>query len=100
MINIKVINKILLNIKVFLRIKFNVITNNNNNNNNNIEGIVFSKDRPIQLFSLLESYYRYCEDEVPIHILYKASNQDYKNGYKEIENYFRQREESFIDEEI
>ena len=99
MINIQSIIKTQLNINVFFKILFKKISTTNNNNNF-IEGIVFSMDRPIQLFALLESYYEYCEDAVPIYIIYKASNNDYKNGYKEVENYFKRKELTFIEEKL
>ena len=43
--------------------------------------VVFSKDRPLQLKALIESYQYYCEDPVKLNIIYNASDHDYQNAY-------------------
>lgn len=90
------VKKIVLNFKVIYKILISTLQKNRNNKS--IEGIVFSMDRPIQLFSLLESYYKYCENAVPLYVIYKVSNHDFKKGYKEVEIYFRSKEVTFIEE--
>ena len=89
------LRKLLLNIKVFFKI---ILFRKLYSYVNKISGIVFSMDRPIQLFALLESYYKYCSDPVPLKILYKANNNEYLDGYKEIIQYYEKRNISFIKE--
>ena len=89
------LRKLLLNIKVFLKI---ILFRKLYSDVNKISGIVFSMDRPIQLFALLESYYKYCSDPVPLKILYKSNNNEYLDGYKEIIQYYEKRNISFIKE--
>ncbi len=51
--------------------------------------IVFSKDRPLQLLALLESYYRLIKkDYDPLAILWAASSPEYVEGYFEIARRF------------
>ena len=66
---------------------------------NLIEGIIFSKDRPIQLFALLESYYKNCLDPKPLNIIFNASNLNYKNAYDDIANTYKQYPIIFIQED-
>lgn len=51
---------------------------------NLIEGIVFSKDRPLQLHGLLESYLRHAADPAPLHVLFKASSGAQRRAYDEV----------------
>jgi hypothetical protein len=46
--------------------------------------IIFSKDRAIQLYALLESIKLYTSFNYRIIILYKVSNNNYKNSYNEL----------------
>jgi len=48
------------------------------------EGIVFSKDRPLQLFALLESYAELVRDPPPLHLLFRASSAEYEEAYEEV----------------
>jgi hypothetical protein len=48
------------------------------------EGIVFSKDRPLQLFALLSSYAELVRDPPLLHVLYRASNDAYRAAYDEV----------------
>jgi hypothetical protein len=51
--------------------------------------VVFSKDRPLQLLGLLESYYRLIKkDYDPLAILWTASSSEYVEGYFEIARRF------------
>lgn len=70
-----------------------------NKNNCEIHGIVFSMNRPLQIYALLESYFVYCKDPAPLTIIYKATNKVYKNAYKEIEDYFCNYNLIFIEED-
>ena len=92
----QIIKKILLNISVIFRILFYGIFNKGNEFS--ITGIVFSMDRPIQLFALLESYYLYCGDPAPLYVLYKATNNDFNDGYNEIVQRYKDKEIIFVKE--
>jgi hypothetical protein len=48
------------------------------------EGIVFSKDRPLQLFALLASYAETVRGAPPLHVLYRASDERYREAYEEV----------------
>ena len=48
------------------------------------EGIVFSKDRAIQLHALFASYFEKVKDPVPIHIIYSASTKKHEEAYAEL----------------
>jgi hypothetical protein len=48
------------------------------------EGIVFSKDRPLQLFALLSSYAELVASPPPLHVLYRASAPAYAEAYDEV----------------
>lgn len=62
------------------------------------EGIVFSKDRPIQLHALLSSYYTLVSNPAPLHILYRASEQRYLAAYRELAAMFSGRTVMFHEE--
>lgn len=53
-----------------------------------LEIIVFSKDRPIQLYALIESYLYYSKVKSPITIIYKCSHEGFTKAYHEIEKRF------------
>ncbi len=44
--------------------------------------VVFSKDRPLQLKALIESYQYYCNEPVALNVVYSASSQEYLNAYE------------------
>lgn len=48
------------------------------------EGIVFSKDRPLQLFALLASYAELVRDPPALHVLYRSSSDRYRAAYDEV----------------
>ena len=54
------------------------------------EGIVFSKDRPLQLHLLLQSYADMVANPAPLHVLYAASNDDFDKAFKEVAKCFPQ----------
>ena len=59
------------------------------------EGIIFSMNRPLQLYALLESYYIYCEKPAKLNILIKATDKYYINEYLKIKNDFNNQEINF-----
>jgi len=50
--------------------------------------LIFSKDRPLQLFTLLHTYFENVKNPAPVTVIYDASNQDYANAYLEVAQYF------------
>ena len=51
-----------------------------------INTIIFSKDRALQLRLLIESIKRNAPGMFDIHVLYKASNEDFKKGYEKLQS--------------
>jgi hypothetical protein len=52
--------------------------------NNNVDIIIFSYDRPLQLYAFLESIDQYCVGVGKCFVLYRASDKDYEKSYKEV----------------
>ncbi|MDD5675862.1 MAG: hypothetical protein PHC61_16955 [Chitinivibrionales bacterium] len=52
------------------------------------EGIVFSKDRALQLHALLSSYLEKAVSPVPFHILYHASTSEHQLSYEKLKELF------------
>lgn len=52
------------------------------------EGIVFSKDRALQLHALLSSYLEKVVSPVPLHILYHASTSEHQLSYDKLKEMF------------
>lgn len=48
------------------------------------EGIVFSKDRPLQLHALLTSYAELVREAPPLHVLYRPTSDAYRDAYAEV----------------
>lgn len=54
-----------------------------------VDFVVYSYDRPMQLFALLESMQRYILDETgEIQVIYRVSNYDYSSAYEVVKMYF------------
>lgn len=64
-----------------------------------IAGLVFSKDRPMQLYALIRSYFQNVSSPCPLEVLYKASNQEYLNGYLKVQLLCEEYEVNFNKEE-
>ena len=66
-----------------------------------ISAIVFTKDRPIQLHALLESYFYYTTNCAPVTIIYSCSDSNYQKAYDELATIWKNvvfiRESSFYD---
>lgn len=60
-----------------------------------LTGIIFSKDRPIQLFALLESYCLHAKAPAPLRIIYDASNSNQREAYQRLQIYFLSLDLSF-----
>ena len=68
------------------------------NTANTCAGIVFSKDRAMQLHALLASYFSYVKNPVPLYILYTSSNERHSKSYDELKSLFEIKEIVFIKE--
>ena len=57
---------------------------------NNIGGLIFSKDRTMQLRATLESLFLHCKDcdKISLTVLYKVSNLLYRQQYDDLKNRF------------
>ncbi len=51
--------------------------------------IVFSYNRPMQLYALLESMEKFVAGADEITVIYRVSGQDYQNGYETVKNRFK-----------
>ena len=54
------------------------------NNKNEISSVVFSKDRPMQLYGLIKSFYKNVQSPCSLTILYSASDLRFKVAYEEV----------------
>lgn len=61
-----------------------------------IEGIVFSKDRPMQLDLLLQSYFKFVKDKPKLFIIYKFTNNNFLIGYNKVISKYRKEDIVFI----
>lgn len=50
--------------------------------------VIISKDRPMQLFSFLESLYKYATNFDQIYVYFKATDHTFAKGYRVVQNYF------------
>jgi|GEM_PF-226881 len=50
--------------------------------------VIFSYDRPMQLFAFIESIYRYVDHFHDIHVLYRASDERFDEAYEEVKKHF------------
>ena len=55
---------------------------------NNTDLIIFSKDRPLQLFAYLKSLHKNVTALHKIYVLYRTSNQNYEFAYQEVKKKF------------
>lgn len=61
---------------------------NKNSFNQDITGIVFSKDRAMQLHALLSSYFHYTKNAAPLIILFTCSNAEHEKAYQILKTEF------------
>lgn len=66
--------------------------------NNGISGLVFSKDRAMQLDALLRSYFQLSANPAPLSVLYKASNNRFKNSYRDLMDDLKSCPVDFLEE--
>lgn len=55
-----------------------------NKENPKADILVFSYDRPLQLYACLESIQRYMTGIEEMHVLYRASSESFKDGYEKV----------------
>jgi hypothetical protein len=62
--------------------------------------VIFSKDRPMQLYGLLDSYFRYVANPLPITVIYTYKDKNQKKAYLDVIKYFKKNKTkiNFIDE--
>jgi hypothetical protein len=63
-----------------------------------VEGMVFSRDRACQLHALLTSFFDQTRGEVPLRILFSASNQRHAQAYDSVQACFRRPNLAWIHE--
>lgn len=51
-----------------------------------VDAVIFSFDRPLQLYALLESMEQYMQGVNEIHVLYRASSPEYQTAYAKVFN--------------
>lgn len=71
---------------------------NKNSFNPYITGIVFSKDRAMQLHALLDSYFHYTKNAAPLFVLFTCSSAEHENAYQILKNEFLSFSVTFIHE--
>jgi len=49
-----------------------------------IVGVVFSKDRALQLYTLLSTYFEHVENPAPLFVIYTASTDAHAKAYAEV----------------
>jgi len=62
------------------------------------EGIVFSKDRPLQLHGLLTSYFKLSTNPPQLTVIYNASSSAFSNAYVEVEALHKANKVRFVRE--
>lgn len=67
-----------------------------NNSNKKVIGIIFSKDRALQLHALLGSYYDQVKRPQKIYVIYDASNVEHKEAYIDVQAIYRDKELVFL----
>ena len=61
-------------------------------------GILFSMDRPIQLYATLESYFKYVKNPAPLHVMYAMTDEKYNAAYNDVIKEFSNKNVTFIHE--
>ncbi len=54
--------------------------------------IIFSKDRPMQLYGLLDSYFRYVSNPIPITVMYSCKDKIQKEAYSDVIKFFKKNQ--------
>jgi hypothetical protein len=51
--------------------------------------LVFSKDRSLQLYTLLDTYYQYVKNPAAVVVIYSASSDEHAQAYGELKSYYK-----------
>lgn len=88
--------------KLIARVYQDMLENVSNWNPNGVscEGIVFSKDRAMQLHTLLSSYFALVKNPCKLHVLYTTTNERHAKTYEELKKIFAGKEIVFVREEF
>ncbi|MDT8447092.1 MAG: hypothetical protein RRB13_09415 [bacterium] len=65
---------------------------------NALAGVVFSFDRALQLFALLESYFLQAQDPAPLSVLFRASSKAHQGAYAEVRRLCKDWPVTFVEE--
>ena len=90
------LKNIFINIMFLLRFYFTPF--NNYKQNSDLSCVIFSKDRPMQLFATLESYFKFCNYPTNLIVLYKISNKKLERSYQELFDEYQNKNIVFIEE--
>ncbi|NDD58243.1 MAG: hypothetical protein EBZ47_03190 [Chlamydiae bacterium] len=74
-------------ISFFLSLSF-ILYKNYSKENQKVDVVVFSYDRPLQLYSFLESFYQRCADYGKVFAIIRASSTDFLEGYQLVKQDF------------
>ena len=83
--NFFISNLILFIYVIFFRI-YSVFSNKNKFSRNIFEIIIFSYDRSLQLKSLLDSILIHIDEDILVNVLYKCSDNSYRESYIKLIN--------------
>ncbi|MEO6731319.1 MAG: hypothetical protein ABIN01_08875 [Ferruginibacter sp.] len=64
--------------------------------NNEISGIIFSKNRAMQLHALLQSYFHYTINPAPLKVLFTTDSPEHERAYEILQQEFRSAPVEFI----
>ncbi len=74
------------------------LANHNQHLNKQITGLVFSKDRAMQLHALLSSYFHYTQNAAPLTVLFTFSSELHQQSYVTLQNQFMHLPVTFVQE--
>lgn len=106
---LKILNKVLEKVGYTLKSTYSLALMNkfyeyfrlelgNCNYEQEIISLVFSKDRAMQVHSFLSSYFENINNYSKMIVLYKASNKEHLNSYKDLEEIFKTYPVIFVEE--
>lgn len=67
---------------------FNLLLNNTVNLNSGSVCVIFSKDRPLQIYSLLDSYFKCVNNPLPVTVIYNTKNLELEDAYLQVAKLF------------
>ncbi|EKD49039.1 MAG: hypothetical protein ACD_64C00023G0003, partial [uncultured bacterium] len=76
-----VMKKLSLTVFIILSAVFVFHTHSNQPEQHSVDLVVFSCDRPLQLYALLESVQQYARGLAEQHVIYRATDLKFEKGY-------------------